>query len=613
MNRHGKRSSGIDLTVSALKRPPLYIGDIRRSAAAGAFGPGAIADFRTKRGATVSAVLPSADEWSDWPQREPVFDERLQKKLNVHQFLLAPIVRDKRTEQRLALRAVRFPQWLMCPKCHQIKPARGWAPVEGDAARFCSGCSSGPHWVYAVPVRFILACANGHLADFRWESWVAHTDACPARTNARLFLDTLGAGLGGLRVRCGSCSASRSMQDAFNADIMSHWKCDGSRPWIGGAAEPCAEPVRVVQRGASNLYFPIVSSSLLIPPWDSDIETRLQACWSLLLDAEPSDRRKYLGTWIDRGMVILPSKVTANDFIDLVMAYLATREAPADEDLRAEEWEMLRVSSPRPSPDFEVRREKISPSLAGLCAGVSRVVRLRELRALRGFTRIKPPPSSEDPGKTIVSPVFRTPQRWLPATEVRGEGIFVDLDAAALERWEALPTVVNRAHKISEMWRSAYGERFGKDEEPERELTARFLLAHALSHALMRQLALDCGYSSASLRERVYAGPFGAGVLIYTGASDADGTLGGLERQGIPERISATLTAAIQSCAWCSSDPLCVSGVMMATDACSLASCHSCLLASETSCEEFNRFLDRALIVGTNDNPEVGFFRSLVQ
>jgi hypothetical protein len=64
---------------------------------------------------------------------------------------------------------------------------------------------------------------------------------------------------------------------------------------------------------------------------------------------------------------------------------------------------------------------------------------------------------------------------------------------------------------------------------------AQFLLIHTLSHMLMRQVALECGYSSASLRERIYRGTPSSpasGVLISTAASDSEGTLGGLVALG---------------------------------------------------------------------------------
>ena len=140
-------------------------------------------------------------------------------------------------------------------------------------------------------------------------------------------------------------------------------------------------------------------------------------------------------------------------------------------------------------------------------------------------------------------------------------------------------------------------------------------MIHTLAHALMGQLTLDCGYSSTALRERLYVRSGDramAGLLIFTATTDDDGTLGGLQRQGDPERIGRTVEAAVRSQAWCSSDPLCIEDMMAPGDGLTLAACHACVLAPETSCEEFNRFLDRALLVGTPSQPGLGFFTDLL-
>jgi hypothetical protein len=46
-------------------------------------------------------------------------------------------------------------------------------------------------------------------------------------------------------------------------------------------------------------------------------------------------------------------------------------------------------------------------------------------------------------------------------------------------------------------------------------------------------------------------------------------------------------------------------------DSCNMAACHNCGLVPETACEEFNRFLDRALLVGARDSRPLAFFDTL--
>jgi hypothetical protein len=197
---------------------------------------------------------------------------------------------------------------------------------------------------------------------------------------------------------------------------------------------------------------------------------------------------------------------------------------------------------------------------------------------------------------------------------VGGPVIFLRLDERAVVDWENRDKVKERAARIDTAYRANWGERFGAGSVPPRTIEARLVLVHSFAHALIRQLTLTCGYSSASLRERLYADKaLGmAGLLIYTATTDSDGSLGGLERQGQTTRIGAIVNDAIRAMVWCSNDPLCIDDTATFSDAQNLAACHACLLAPETSCEEFNILLDRAMLVGRHGSPEVGFFEPML-
>jgi len=167
-----------------------------------------------------------------------------------------------------------------------------------------------------------------------------------------------------------------------------------------------------------------------------------------------------------------------------------------------------------------------------------------------------------------------------------------------------------RAARINAGWMDDWKRRHPNVQAP-RQVTPKVLLVHSLAHAMIRQLSLDCGYSAASLRERLYVDEGCSGLLIYTAAPDSDGTLGGLARQGRSERFLQMLEGTLQGQKFCSSDPLCSGGAHSASERASGASCHSCLLVSETSCEEFNRLLDRQTLVGSLDEPNAGFFHGI--
>ena len=132
-------------------------------------------------------------------------------------------------------------------------------------------------------------------------------------------------------------------------------------------------------------------------------------------------------------------------------------------------------------------------------------------------------------------------------------------------------------------------------------------------HLLIKQLSFECGYSIASLKERIYCceeseGKDMSGIFIYTASGDSEGTLGGLVRQGRPDTFPNIFKKAIESGMVCSNDPVCSLSSGQGRDSLNLAACYSCGLLPETSCEEFNVFLDRGTVVGTFDNKELGFF-----
>jgi hypothetical protein len=144
--------------------------------------------------------------------------------------------------------------------------------------------------------------------------------------------------------------------------------------------------------------------------------------------------------------------------------------------------------------------------------------------------------------------------------------------------------------------------------------TPEYLMLHSLSHLLITAVALECGYPASSIMERVYAVPqVGYGVLLYTASSDAEGTLGGLVQAG--RRIAGFVRSAPELGGLCSNDPVrgqhspanVLEGRMLHG-----AACHGCVLIAETSCEQGNDFLDRALVVRTVAGSGAEFFPDVI-
>jgi len=278
--------------------------------------------------------------------------------------------------------------------------------------------------------------------------------------------------------------------------------------------------------------------------------------------------------------------------------------------LRREEYDVLRT--PRNEERLLVRAgemHRYEPWFRRCIAQVMLVHKLRETRVLTGFSRVLPSSSLlSAEGRSLLR---RTPNRseedWLPAYVVYGEGVFLEFNEALLAAWENTPAVARRVEMLERSFSRVSLSISGE----QRAITARFVLLHTFAHLLVNELAFDCGYSSASLRERLYVSdspdaPM-AGVLIYTAAGDAEGTLGGLVRMGRPGLLEPSVRRALDRARWCASDPVCIEMGLQGPDSCNLAACHNCGLVPETACEEFNRFLDRGVVIGTFEDTGSGF------
>ncbi|MGH7963177.1 MAG: DrmB family protein, partial [Candidatus Binatia bacterium] len=202
-------------------------------------------------------------------------------------------------------------------------------------------------------------------------------------------------------------------------------------------------------------------------------------------------------------------------------------------------------------------------------------------------------------------------EEWLPAFKVSGEGIYLELNEEKLERWENREDVIRRVKRLKLRYNQARTNR-GLES---RGITARFILLHTFAHLLMNRLTFECGYSSASLRERLYVSAHPlcpmAGVLVYTAAGDTEGTMGGLVRMGKQGYLEPTVQRALEEARWCSVDPVCMelgTSGGQGPNSCNLAACHNCALVPETACEEFNQLLDRALVIGEPENRDIGYF-----
>lgn len=574
------------------------------------------------------------------PQEFHVEEWRLQRALGVTHFRLPPDYRvwrfsDPPPNVFLTVPTLRFPKWHFCPGCHRLTDfpltQRGRIRCTGE------GCRR-----FLAQVPFVAMCDYGHIQDFPWREWVHHSRNPTCQDQLYLYA-TGGATLSAQKVKC-DCGAERNLAgittahpDRRTTELTASligggdpFLCQGMTPWLGtDSSLGCSQPLRGSLRSASNLYFSLVRSAIYLPRSTETVppdllrrmeNPPLSTLIRLYTDAagEPPAAQvlreqhfALLRDFPDAEVDAAIKTVTGNES---AAETDETAHPPYDEtDLRRPEFETLRRTLEH--PDLTIRPAPLNEYDGWIEHHFARVMlvdRLRETRAFAGFNRIFPENENGLADRRHLLRQDESPaDRWLPAYIVYGEGLFFELRADALEQWEARDAVRARIDRLASRLARVTADRRLRP----REITPRFVLAHTLAHLLINRLTYECGYSSASLRERLYVSepdqPPMAGVLIYTAAGDAEGTMGGLVRMGKPGYLEHTLAAALAEASWCSADPVCMElgeRAGQGPDSCNIAACHNCALVPETACEEFNRFLDRGVVVGTAEDPGIGYF-----
>ena len=590
----------------------ISVGDVRPSQIVTTFGPGAIVDLPT-----TSVIVSGIDTWApdaDLVIREP----RLARALGVHHFYPAKPATGSLFQRRGTIPAYIFPRYQFCPACRTLSRF-GENYVQYDVkhkemtctAPECQGRSN--RRVLALPAPFVVACPSGHIDDFPWREY-AHRGAGSCRGRMALRSVARTGSVADLMVKC-QCDASRSMSDAFaEARSTILGECTRHRPWLGIGNRDSAvcrhsTAVRPLQRGATNSWFPVVRSALGIGDAATPVGMALRDCDATQI--AQIDTRDKLQVLV--GMRMFPSlEPFAYDDIWLTIQKERGAVQTNETDLRWPEWLAFRdVQAHSDDRDELFLNYGAVPN--GHEATIGSVVlarKLLEVRALLGFTRIDASGGSTgDRPDAGIAPIYRRSRNWLPAIEVRGEGIFIELQERAVAAWEAKPAVRKRTRAMAATFRQWANDR----GRPESVFPgARYLLLHSLAHSLIRQLSLDCGYPASAVRERIYSSsstdrPM-AGILVYAASADSAGSLGGLVDLGNRRRFPGLLRNALRAATRCSSDPLCASHRPDVHATINAAACHACILASETSCEVFNRFLDRNTLVGTMATTSIAFF-----
>ena len=603
-----------------------HVGQVRLSQLLWNSGPGALIDLPN-----LSVLTMGLDYWD--PDQCPLIKEtRLLaavrqvlgsqvERLRMPPYLRGGSVNLMYNKHKTGVPVRPFPRWLRCVRCGLLAEydsglfdiiAYSYRPERTHFVHL--NCEKGKK-MDAVPARFLLACRNGHLDDFPWH-WFVHSGSSRCKAKLRFFEQGASLQTENLWVKCDTCSAARSLVHAFGRKAQENLPaCRGRHPHLN-KYEECLENPRTILLGATNGWFPITLSVLAIPLGRNQLKQLIRDEWKYFSDAKSSNEIKVIvKTLIKSGNLSRIGRWNHRDIWKVVKDQKKGRASATiifKGGIKDPEWAVLTSDDPPTDwSHFLSSKTKTPEDYQDRLASVLLLERLREVNALIGFTRVEAPEESIDPGEQpLMAGLSQDKPDWVPASEVHGEGIFIRFDERTVAEWERQTPVQTRSQKLEKGhrdWRSA------RAQNPEKGYPGiRYAMLHTFAHLLIRELALECGYNAASIRERIYAKSGGespmAGVLLYTAATDSDGTLGGLVDLGKPENLGRLIEQALIRATVCSSDPLCSKHDPSVDRSLHSAACHACTFVSETSCERGNRYLDRALLIKTFEAADAAFF-----
>ncbi|ELR96531.1 DUF1998 domain-containing protein [Gloeocapsa sp. PCC 73106] len=613
--------------------------ELRQSQLLGTFGPGAMVDLPNQ-----SVVISGLSFWRG--EKQYITENRLRdkvcKKLGVKniKFYAPPQENNNLDGSFSGVDVFIFPRWFLAQidKTHKSngKDYRTRPFLTSNAVK--GGAKFDGQKVNVVPVRFVQGCVNGHLSDINWNYFV-HGDF-KSNCRGQLWLDEAGSGndFEEIFVRCEACQARRALSQAKLKDSKVLGICQGDRPWLGergkqrcckvhssedGKIIPTDKPEynRLLIRSASNAYFSQTLSVISLP--DADTELRK------VLDRFYNDDLEYEQDISDLEATLRkkPKYADLKRFsLEKVWAEIERRkndiETP-DKSIKQVEIEaLLSCSETRTitgigeNDSFDAQARLFTDSNSSWYPFIDRLVlvhRLREVIALVGFTRFEATIlDTEGEFDDLAINVRRADldfePEWVPAIENKGEGVFISFRKSAIEAWLKRKSVQERGKELQ----NGYYRWLDSRKIPREKAKfpgIPYIMLHSLSHLLITAVSLECGYAPTAIRERIYAMETGYGILLHTGTSGSEGTLGGLVEIG--RKIEQHLTKALELGRLCSNDPVCSQHQPSNEQEERYlhgSACHGCLLIGETSCEHRNEFLDRALVVNTVEELGSQFF-----
>ena len=569
------------------------LGELRPNQLITTFGPGSIVDA-VKDSVTVLDL----NYWKD--KGKKIIDGRLASYLGVDCFYMP------RTSYNGDVPVVTFPYMHVCSnvKCGRLFDAR----EDFDLDKYlkfgvtCPDCHR-----QAYPSRFITICENGHMNDFPWTWWV-HRGNTGCKGKLRMYSTGNTSTLADMWVECTECGAKRSMSGATQRENFEGLSCSGHHPFRPNHKnEHCNKSLLPSQRGASNVYFSVSRSAISIPPWINPLYN--------LIDEHLRDIELAETLMGDVGITKIYEMYFSNYTRDEFDAALQRRRDNITEFTEIKQMEYDAIThhaDPAYASNkkhFKAEEESIPSYLKKYFSRVIRITRLREVKVLLGFTRVDAPDPDADDQPNVVYLNKGKTEKWLPAAEINGEGIFIEFNRATIDEWLKNSTMKSLSLRYAECYKE-FCESKGWTLTVLRD--ARYVLMHTFAHLMIKQMSMSSGYSSSAIRERIYFGDKMSGILLYTGSADKEGSLGGLVELGTVSKLNVLMRDAFQEALLCTNDPECMNNTPAGNNS-NGAACHSCCMISETACENGNRMLDRGLVVPLVGRENQSYFKELVK
>lgn len=574
------------------------LGEIRPNQLVTTFGPGAIVDAVKD-----SVVVLDTKYWM--VKGKKIVDGRLASYLRVNCFYMP------RTSHSGDIPVKSFPRIHICSniRCGKIFDVGENFDLQ-RYLRFGVSCPVCHHSAY--PSRFILVCENGHMEDFPWSWWVHSGDTTGCKKpNSELYLSSTGntSTLADLVVECKYCKKKRTMIGAMQKERFDGLVCTGHHPFRPNSRnEKCDKHVVPSQRGASNVFFAVNKSAISVPPWINPLYNLIDEHLHMIEELKAMFGDEGITKAYERYFAERFSRADFDAALDRRLNNITefTEIKQMEYDAITHHNDPVYASNKK---HFKAEEDSLPLSLQRYFKRVIRVTRLREVRVLIGFTRVEAPDPDADEQPNIV-PLYRgdNKEKWLPAAEINGEGIFIEFNKETLTQWLSIEQVKTLSQKYVACYRD-FCESKGWTVSVQRD--AVYVLMHTFAHLLIKQMSMSSGYSSSAIRERIYFGDRMNGILLYTGSADKEGSLGGLVELGKIDKLNELMHDAFLEALLCTNDPECASNLPASSNS-NGAACHSCCMVSETACENSNRMLDRGLIVPLPGREGDSYFKELV-